>query len=112
MTTSFNLSPINCVMVNHKQKIRIPTQSIIMLEGHNNYTLFYLQNGKKKMYARTIGHFEELLENEHFIRVHRGFLVNSSCIISYNKEDNKLYLQNNLEASISRRRRKNLFGIC
>jgi LytTr DNA-binding domain len=96
------------VMVNHKMKIRIPVQNIIMLEGFNNYTLFHLQSGKQRLFARTIRHFEAQLLQENFIRIHRGFLVNSSCILGYDKEANKLQLKNNLEASISRRRRKNL----
>jgi two-component system, LytTR family, response regulator len=99
---------MNFVIVNQKQKIRIPTQNIIMLEGHSNYTLFYLQNGKQRMYARTIGHFQELLDSEQFIRIHRGFLVNSSCIVGYDRIENKLQMENNLEACISRRLRKNL----
>jgi two-component system, LytTR family, response regulator len=111
MKTSLTQAQMNFVIVNQKQKIRIPTQNIIMLEGHNNYTLFYLQNGKQKMFARTIGHFQELLDSEQFIRIHRGFLVNSSCIVGYDKIENKLQMENNLEASISRRRRKNLLGI-
>jgi two-component system, LytTR family, response regulator len=97
---------LNFLLVNQKQKTRIPTNSIIMLEGVANYTLFHLQNGKKKLYARTLGHFEELLSEEHFIRVHRGFLVNSSCIINYDKDENILHLENNLEVSISRRRKR------
>jgi DNA-binding LytR/AlgR family response regulator len=96
------------IMVNHKQRIRIPVQNIIMLEGFSNYTLFHLQSGKQRLFARPICHFEAQLLQEKFVRVHRGFLVNSSCILGYNKEDNKLQMQNNLEAMISRRRRKNL----
>ncbi|MES2519454.1 MAG: LytTR family DNA-binding domain-containing protein [Bacteroidota bacterium] len=99
---------MNFVVVNQKQKIRIPTNNIIMLEGHSNYTLFHLQNGKQRMYAHTLGYFQELLDSEQFIRIHRGFLVNSSYIVGYNKTEHKLQMENNLEAIISRRRRKNL----
>ncbi len=108
MQTNFKPSATHFVVVNQKQKIRIPTDNIIMLEGISNYTLFHLQNGKKKLYARSIRHFEEKLIGENFIRIHRGFLVNSSCIVGYDKMENKLQMENNLEASISRRRRKNL----
>jgi two-component system, LytTR family, response regulator len=99
---------LNFLLVNQKQKTRIPTNSIIMLEGVANYTLFHLQNGKQKLYARTLRYFEELLSEERFIRVHRGYLVNSSCIINYDKADNILHLENNLEVSISRRKRREL----
>lgn len=108
MQESFISPKINFLLVNQKQKTRIPTNSIIMLEGIANYTLIHLQNGKQKLYARTLRYFEELLSEERFIRVHRGYLVNSSCIINYNKVDNILHLENNLEVSISRRRRREL----
>lgn len=111
MKTILTQAQMNFVIVNQKQKIRIPTKNIIMLEGHNNYTLFYLQNGKQSMYARTIGHFQELLDSDQFIRIHRGFLVNTCCIVGYDKMENKLQMENNLEAMISRRRRKNLSDV-
>jgi DNA-binding LytR/AlgR family response regulator len=111
MKTTLTQAQMNFVIVNQKQKIRIPTQNIIMLEGHSNYTLFHLQNGKQRLYARTIGHFQELLDSEQFIRIHRGFLVNSLCIVGYDEIENKLQMENNLRASISRRRRKNLSDV-
>jgi two-component system, LytTR family, response regulator len=99
-------TPINFLLVNQKQKIRIPIQNIIMLEGHANYTLIYLQSGKQKLYARTLRHFEELLSEENFIRVHRGFLINPCCINHFDKNENILYLDNNLEVSVSRRKKR------
>lgn len=112
MQKQFIPAQITFLLVNRKQKTRIPTNSIIMLEGYVNYTLIHLQNGTQKLYARTLRHFESLLMGEHFIRVHRGFLVNSSFIINYNKEENVLHLENNLEVSISRRKRGCLEGYC
>ena len=112
MQKPFIPAQITFLLVNQKQKTRIPTNSIIMLEGLANYTLIHLQNGSKKLYSRTLRHFESLLCDEHFIRVHRGFLVNSSFIINYNKEENILRLENNLEVSISRRKRGCLAGYC
>ena len=104
MKTLSKFSQFNFLTVNFKQKTKIPTHDIIMMEGHNNYTLFYLENGKQKMYARTLGHFEEQLSNDSFIRCHRAFLVNSDFITGYNKVENKFFMQNNLEATISRRK--------
>jgi DNA-binding LytR/AlgR family response regulator len=108
MNNVAELTHFNFLTVNHKQKIRIPIYNIVMMEGHNNYTLFHLQNGKKKMYARTLSHFEDQMTDESFIRCHRAFLVNPAFIVGYDKEASKLHLVNNLEASISRRRHSNL----
>ncbi|MCU0469689.1 MAG: LytTR family transcriptional regulator [Arcicella sp.] len=96
---------IHSLLVNQKKKTRIPTHSIIMLEGYINYTIIHLQNGKQRLYARTLGYFEALLSQEHFIRVHRGYLVNTSFIVEYNKDLQCLHLQNNIEVRISRRKR-------
>ena len=92
------------VVVNFKQKTRIPVENIIMLEGFNNYTLFHLRCGKQRLYAHTIRYFEAQLLPQQFIRVHRGFLVNPSFVISYDRQENALHLHNSLVAQISRRR--------
>lgn len=58
------------LIVNHKLKTCIPTNNIVMLKGYINYTLIHLQDGTQKLYARTLSHFQKLLINDHFIRVH------------------------------------------
>jgi DNA-binding LytR/AlgR family response regulator len=103
-TTPSPAKKFSFLMVNHKLKLKIPIYKIIMLEGHKNYTLIYLDNGKTKLYARTLSRFEDQLNDEHFIRCHRAYLVNPAFIIGYDKEACKLYLENNLTANISRRK--------
>jgi DNA-binding LytR/AlgR family response regulator len=110
MNVISNISQFNFLTVNYKQKIRIRKNDIVMMEGHSNYTLFYLENGKQKMFARTLGHFQEQLSNDSFIRCHRTFLINPNFITGYNKEENKFFMQNNLEASISKRRKRNIMS--
>jgi two-component system, LytTR family, response regulator len=111
MEKQFIPPKITFLLVNQKQKIRIPVQNIIMLEGFANYTLIHLQNGTQKLYAHTLRHFEELLSEENFIRVHRGFLINPCCIVHFDKHENILYLDNNLEVSVSRRKKRKVRSI-
>jgi DNA-binding LytR/AlgR family response regulator len=99
------------VLVNQKQRTFIPVSNIIMLESQSNYSVFHLKYGKKRIYAHTIRYFEGQLLDKKFIRVHNGFLINPSFVLEYNQEDSKLVMENNLEASISRRRRKSLLDI-
>jgi DNA-binding LytR/AlgR family response regulator len=96
------------VVVNYKQKIRIPVQNIIMLEGQSNYSIFHLKHGRQRIYAHTIRYFEAQLLAQQFIRVHRGFLVNPLFIIGYDKKKNALNLHNSLKVTISRRKLINL----
>jgi DNA-binding LytR/AlgR family response regulator len=99
------------ILVNQKQKTLIPIENIIMLESQSNYSVFHLKYGKKRIYAHTIRYFENQLLDQQFIRVHSGFLINPSFVVEYNREDGKLMMENNLEANISRRKRKNLKDI-
>jgi two-component system LytT family response regulator len=100
--------PTQYVLVNQKQRTFIPVSNIIMLESQSNYSVFHLKYGKKEIYAHTIRYFEEQLLDKKFVRVHNGFLINPSFVLEYNQEERKLRMENNLEASISRRRRKGI----
>jgi DNA-binding LytR/AlgR family response regulator len=108
MNNNLSNSSNHYVLVNQKQKTFIPVENIIMLESQSNYSVFHLKYGKKRIYAHTIRYFEEQLLDKQFIRVHNGFLINPYYVVEYNREDGKLMMENNLEASISRRKRKNL----
>jgi two-component system LytT family response regulator len=104
MNNNLQSSSNQYVLVNQKQRTYIPISNIIMLEGQSNYSVFHLKYGKKEIYAHTIRYFEEQLLDKKFVRVHNGFLINPSFVLEYNQEDGKLRMENNLEASISRRR--------
>jgi DNA-binding LytR/AlgR family response regulator len=108
MNNDLKNSSNHFVLVNQKQKTLIPVENIIMLESQSNYSVFHLKYGKKRIYAHTIRFFEDQLLDQQFIRVHSGFLINPSFVVEYNREDGKLMMENNLEANISRRKRKNL----
>jgi DNA-binding LytR/AlgR family response regulator len=110
MNNNFQTSSNHYVLVNQKQKTLIPVENIIMLESQSNYSVFHLKYGKKRIYAHTIRHFENQLLDQQFIRVHSSFLINPVFVVEYDREDGKLKMENNLEANISRRKRKNLKG--
>jgi two-component system LytT family response regulator len=83
----------------------IPLHEIVMLQGDINYSLFYLQGGRKVLIPRTLKIFEELLENYNFLRTHRGFIINCDHLLRIDKLQEEAFLTNDLQASISRRRR-------
>ena len=83
----------------------IPLHEIIMLQGDINYSLIYLQGGRKILISRTLKIFESLLENYNFLRTHRGFIINCDHLLRLDQLHEKAFLTNNLKASIARRRR-------
>jgi two-component system, LytTR family, response regulator len=78
----------------NNKKIVLPTQSgfdvvaineIIRLEGSGNYTEIYLTNGQKKVVSKVLRHFQEMLEGNGFIRIHKSHIISLEHITSYHR---------------------------
>lgn len=86
------------------------TQHICHLEGSINYTIVHFNNGRKEMMAYTLKKCEALLsesDDNHFIRIHKSFLVNKDSIKEIKPRPlNKVVLNSGLELPLARRRNK------
>ncbi len=76
------------------QKIVLPTmegfevvqvKDIIRCQANDNFTDIILAEGKKMLICRTLKHFEGLLEDYDFMRVHKSHLINFQFIKKYKK---------------------------
>ena len=108
-----NFHPKFCIISKGKmdfvyQKKKIPLTEIVMLEAEANYTCLHLLNGKKLLISRTMKLFDKLLEDYPFTRVHRSFIVNKSHLKSYDADKECMMLSNNMEATISRLKKRTL----
>lgn len=66
----------------------ISTEEIIYFKADSNYTLVFLQNGKKHITSRILRNFEETLKNhKQFFRCHKSYIVNTKFIECYSKSD-------------------------
>ena len=106
-------SPEFCIISKGKmdfvyQKKKIPLKEIVMLEAEANYTYLHLLNGKKILISRTMKLFDTLLKDHPFTRIHRSFIVNESHLKSYDADKECILLSNNMEATISRRKKRTL----
>lgn len=54
----------------------IAIENILRCESSSNYTYFFLKNGKKQVASKTLKDFETILQEHHFIRIHKSHLVN------------------------------------
>ena len=102
---TFKKNREDLLIINKKIKRTIAINQIIMMKGMLNYTCFYLQNGKQRVSARTLKHYETLLLGKGFIRVHRSCLVNENCILEHNSITSQLKLTDGHHVAISRRRK-------
>lgn len=77
---------------------------ILLFEADINYTKIHFANGRKLMVATTLKQIEGRFKCKNFFRTHRGFLVNMNYVDHICEYENKLFLKNNQEVCVSRRK--------
>lgn len=80
----------------------IDIQSIMYLQSEVNYTRFFAKDGKTYLEAKTLKHFDKVLEDTEFIRIHKSYLVNRNCIVSMTSDF--VLLKNGIQLPVSRRK--------
>jgi two-component system LytT family response regulator len=92
------------VIVNRRLSKTLPLADIIMCEGWINYTIIYLNNGRKIISSHTLKSFEDTLYESGFARIHRAYLINYNHYSSFNKDTNTILMKNGTKLNVSRRR--------
>jgi len=88
----------------------IPVEKLIRCEANDNYTHFYLHDGKKIIASRTLKEIEDQLKPfVHFVRVHHSFVVNLNQIVRYVRgEGGHLIMSDGSTVAVSRSRKESL----
>ncbi len=96
-------------------KITLPTgnayeiisiKDIIRCEADGSYTNFYLVGGKKLMVSASLKHYEDLLPENDFIRIHHHHLINMNHVVRFLKVDGGYAIMtDNTQLEISRRKK-------
>ncbi len=92
-----------CLTVNLSNSTRfIKVNDITMLQAEGSYCTLYLSSGEKLLASKNLKHFEERLEGIPFLfRSHKSFIVNLKKVLEYNRSENNLSLQGNLNSMLS-----------
>ena len=98
------------------QKITLPTgnayeivniKDIIRCEADGSYTNFYLADKRKLIISFGLKHYEELLPESDFIRVHHHHLINMNHVLRFLKEDGGYAIMSDgSKIEISRRKKE------
>lgn len=84
----------------------VEIEQIVRCEADSNNCWFVLNSGEKIFVTRTLKHFEQLLAQHQFIRVHQSHLLNLAYIKEYVKKDGGyLRLKNGDIAPVSLRKK-------
>ncbi|MBU6324885.1 MAG: LytTR family DNA-binding domain-containing protein [Bacteroidetes bacterium] len=84
----------------------LKTEEIIRLSGNGNYTDLFLSGQRKKTVSRVLKHFEELLQADGFLRVHKSHLVNMNYAVAWHRgKGGFLELSDGTEVEVSPQRK-------
>ena len=78
---------------------------ILRLEADRSYTHIHLVKKRPFIASKTLKHFEEMLEEFHFIRTHKSHLVNPQHITRVTSDNNYLLLTDGSKVEVSRRKK-------
>ena len=76
----------------HRQKLRVATtdhihyidiKDIVRIQSLSNYSQIFFASGKSILVSKVLAHFDTLLADFDFMRVHRTHLVNLHCVTAY-----------------------------
>jgi Response regulator of the LytR/AlgR family len=79
---------------------------ILRLEADSSYTHIHLSNRKPFIASKTLRHFEEMLEEFHFIRTHKSHLVNPKFITRISNDNEFVLLRDGSKVEVSRRKKE------
>lgn len=104
-SSGLNPAQQNRVVVKDNGKVKIiPTASIRYLEAADDYVKIYTADGVF-LKNKTMGYFEETLESQNFIRIHRSYIINVQLITRidpYEKESHLAVLSIGVKLPVSK----------
>lgn len=93
------------ITIHHQKGIKIINDSdIVYLEADGNCTNLFFVDGTKYLDTRTLAVYEEILNPQHFFRIHKSHIINLDFLTEYISEGNLVLLKNGSKLSVSRNR--------
>lgn len=92
----------------------INLDDILYVEASSNYSILVLLDGEKVIVSKTLKDVQEILENRHFFRIHRQWIINLNKVKYFNKNDCLLTMENNKQLQVARIQKDKLiekFGV-
>ncbi|HEY6162919.1 MAG TPA: LytTR family DNA-binding domain-containing protein [Bacteroidia bacterium] len=125
--TSPDLNNIRFLLENFKKqdenynKITLPTgnayeivliKDIVHCEADGSYTRFALADKRHFMVTQNLKHYEDILPQDKFLRVHHAHLINMDHVVRFLKEDSGYAIMSDgSKIEISRRKREQFLDI-
>lgn len=86
----------------------IDIKDIAFAESSGNYSQLVLADGKKHLVTRQLREIQDVLEEQHFLRIHRQYIINLNLVRSFNRIDNIITLTTGDSMPVSRNQKDRL----
>jgi two-component system LytT family response regulator len=83
----------------------VQIDEIIRLQAESNYTHIFLTGNKVFISAKTLKEYDEMLEGQRFLRVHKSHLVNPAHIQAYDRQG-ILLMSDHSKVEVARRKKE------
>ena len=82
----------------------LDVNEIVSLQADSNYTIIHKQDMQKNVITKTLKDFEDILDGNQFVRIHKSHIVNLKYVTEYSTADGGIVKMNDGNVwSISRR---------
>lgn len=94
---------VNKLALKERGKITfVDIGNLIYLKADGVYSEIYCKDGEKYVTSFNLGHYERLISEDGFIRIHRSYLINASEIKEYQTNDHQVILTNGTSLPVSK----------
>lgn len=102
--------PIDKITIANQNEVQfVAIDDIYYLKSDNNYTSFFTASLGVLISSKNIGHYEELLQDHHFFRIHNSYIVNLNKVTKFHRgKSGYLELENATNLEVSTRRKDEL----
>jgi two-component system LytT family response regulator len=86
----------------------IELNEIVFVEASNNYSKLVLTDKKMFIISKTLKDVQDVLEDSHFLRVHRQYIINLNHLKYFNKNESILTMDNGQHLPIAKNQKERL----
>ena len=86
----------------------IELNEIVFAEASNNYSKLILTDKRIFILSKTLKDVQEVLEESHFLRVHRQYIINLNHVKQFNRNESILTMDNGEHLPIARNQKERL----
>jgi len=86
----------------------IELNEIVFVEASNNYSKLILSDKRVFIVSKTLKDVQDVLEESHFLRVHRQYIINLNHVKQFNRNESILIMDNGDHLPIARNQKEKL----